>query len=393
MGLKYFFGMKENAVKTYKADNSGPFKTPYPGTNVEPHNRLDHLSHHYIYKGLAGTGMLPAFKRLSMQLTQKIQREAVTAEWQGYDDLMDFYQTWVGSAMVEALYGPSILSQNPTFMDDFWQYNKVVPTLAKRIPWIFTPRTYAIRKKMLDSITRWHEYARANFTEDSIAADGDFDPCWGSQLIRERQQVLLGADRQDYASIAATDLGLVWTTIVNVVPSSMLACLEIFKDPVLLARVRQSILSALESREELRFDVKKLETNPILQSVYAEILRLHTQAYVARLSPHSDLLINGWKLPRNQISIIASYTAHMDTNVWNTKNGLYPLDTFWADRFLIHPDDPTSGPLCLEAHLAQQAKDKVSSETITTTTPTTKSGEPYFSMAGLDGSWVPYGGE
>lgn len=46
----------------------------------------------------------------------------------------------------------------------------------------------------------------------------------------------------------------------------------------------------------------------------------------------------------NKISIVSSYPAHMDAEVWNTKGGAHPFDKFWAERFSIDPNDPESGP-------------------------------------------------
>lgn len=161
--------------------------------------------------------------------------------------------------------------------------------------------------------------------------------------------------------------------------------LEIFKDPTLLSRLRNSLRGAVERTPELGFDMKTIEKNPLLLSVYSESMRRLLTVYITRCAPEYDLKINNWLLPRNKVMMVNTYPAHMDAEVWNTKNGAYPLDTFWAERFLVYPNDPTSGPLRKDLHdlpaAPSQRKDDENIE------------EPHFSLDGLNGSFIPFGGE
>ena len=124
----------------------------------------------------------------------------------------------------------------------------------------------------------------------------------------------------------------------------MMATLQIFMDHKLLSRVRSAVKDAANPTPELSFNIKVLEKQPLMLSVYAEMLRLFVQVFVTRCSPHTAVHINNWLLPRNKISMVSSHPAHMDAEVWNTKGGAHPLDKFWAERFLIDPNDPGSGP-------------------------------------------------
>jgi len=80
----------------------------------------------------------------------------------------------------------------------------------------------------------------------------------------------------------------------------------------------------------------------------------------------------------------------MDEEVWNTGTDKdpHPLEDFWSDRFLIYPNNPSSGPL--KKHTQPQAKNSLN----TTATPIAQEthGPPKFSLEGLSGAWVPYGG-
>ena len=74
----------------------------------------------------------------------------------------------------------------------------------------------------------------------------------------------------------------------------------------------------------------------------------------------------------------------MDSTLWNTKDGEHPVDTFWADRFLEYPGDPSSGPIKKKEREGSQPAKQSSFDTV--------DNEPKFSLAGTNGVWVPYGG-
>lgn len=77
------------------------------------------------------------------------------------------------------------------------------------------------------------------------------------------------------------------------------------------------------------------------------------------------------------MSIISPALLHQDESFWNTKGDLYPVNTFWADRFLVYPGDPESGPIRPECR--KQNVDNGSDS------------EPYYSTEGLKSSWLPFG--
>lgn len=130
-------------------------------------------------------------------------------------------------------------------------------------------------------------------------------------------------------------------------------------------------------------DVKAIAADPLLLSVYAETLRLYIKVHAAFSSPHEDLTLGQWTLPKGGIALTSSEPAHMDADFWNTRDGKHPLRSFWADRFVVDPADPSSGPILPEL------RKNMSFGKETTAAPKT---EPYFSVEGCEGAWLPYGG-
>jgi len=208
--LKQLFGMSARSLKMYIADNSGPHPKPHPDSNVKQHNRIEFLTHENLLKGLSGPGLTPTFDRFTNLLTRELDALDVEQECLQMPDLMQFFKEHLTPPVLEALYGPILLSANPTFVCDIWAYDAGVQYLARRIPKSWVPAAYQLRDKVLSSVKRWHALARSNFEVLTIYADGDSDPYWGSELVRSRQKLLLGVDHLDFDSVASADMGLIW---------------------------------------------------------------------------------------------------------------------------------------------------------------------------------------
>ena len=138
----------------------------------------------------------------------------------------------------------------------------------------------------------------------------------------------------------------------------------------------------------MSLDIDKLCSQPLLQSIYAETLRLRVALFVTRTPENEAPSLGDWKFPANETIVLSSRTGAMNPNIWNADTAVNPhqLDTFWADRFLIYPNDPLSGPSRKDIILA----DENYSESMTEERPLET--EPRFSLEGVAGGWIPYGG-
>lgn len=150
------------------------------------------------------------------------------------------------------------------------------------------------------------------------------------------------------------------------------------KQPELLEQVRQRI--ALYSGPEPVEGNRNISEDPLLSSIYAETLRLYVDAYSVVTSPHEDARVGQWLLPKNTPAVLNTAISHMDKGFWNTQDMRHPVEEFWAERFLVDPADPSSGPARRECRPTKP-------------TPSVHGEKPYFSTSGLEGSWFPFGGE
>lgn len=160
--------------------------------------------------------------------------------------------------------------------------------------------------------------------------------------------------------------------------------IEILRDPQLNQEVQSKLHGANEQAGNQRGDVAKFNAtkvveDPLLQSIYAETLRLRVASLVVREAAQCTFSFRGWQILKDKTILVSSHTEAMNKEVWNTgPHNARPLDKFWHSRFLVDPTVPGSGPL------RDPKKRNTNSDG--------KLGSPYFSMDGVAGSWIPYGG-
>ncbi|PWY88576.1 cytochrome P450 [Aspergillus sclerotioniger CBS 115572] len=387
--LKYCFGMKQKAVDVYVSDTSGSRQRPIAGSKTPPNCRVSYHTHENLIQGLLGSGLGPTTERFDAALYASLDKAVpISHSWTYKEDFTQFFEDHLGTAMLETLYGPLLLAANPDFNRKLWQYDKHIMALAKRLPAWMIPGAYRLRDELLRAIMKWHRQATELTTETTKQTNsnqGDADPHWGSAMMRERNKMLLKIDRQDPQSVASTDLGFIWASITNVVPSTMTLCTHMYSDSSLVDELRSALRPCIKpGTGSLQLDMDKISKQPLLLSMYAETLRFGVQIHIPRCSPHQSLSLGDETIPSNKLIIINTALAHTDEEVWNTKDGQYPLDTFWARRFLIDSADPRSGPLKPSLPLSKSAKERQQTDSDTS--------REEFTVQGLEGIWIPYGG-
>lgn len=211
LALENIFGTPSNVIPFYAADDSGVNVAPLPGSKVKAEHRLNYHQVRAAHKHLSGPGLVHMTERFLMILRRRMDESQIGSEWIEMPDLYRFLQTEVFHAAVEAMCGSYLLSQNPTFVEDFWEFDRSAPTLFKALPRWISPKPYEVRGRLLEAIKKWHKLAHANSDCTKIGADDtEWDPYFGSKLIRARQEYCLGMEFMNADALAAEDLGLIF---------------------------------------------------------------------------------------------------------------------------------------------------------------------------------------
>ena len=145
-------------------------------------------------------------KNLTEQLSAKT---SVTFEWTELPDLFCFLREEPTRAGLIAMCGSYLLSANPSFVQDFWQFDRSLPVLAKRYPrWLF-PGPYRYYDRCLEAIKQWHKIIVGHF-DDPITGDEHWNPYYGVEMIKFRHHMWSRMPYMREHSVASHDLGISW---------------------------------------------------------------------------------------------------------------------------------------------------------------------------------------
>jgi len=192
-----------------------------------------------------------------------------------------------------------------------------------------------------------------------------------------------------------------YSTNANVIPLIGFSLLDILLRPSLYSRVLSEIEPVFDYTFESpppqtgapnlpSIDMPKLPTLPLLQSIYSEELRLRAAVMVQRTAMVDNFTLSDgeWKLPKGNMILGSSWHEMRDREIWNDCAGEYSVDEFWSDRFLLYPNDLTSGPRRPKAGSVSSSKSKSSKPYL----ESRDRGAPRFSTEPVQGSFIPYGG-
>ena len=206
------FGTPEYIVPIYSGDDSGPLLKPFPGSQVKPENRVRYLHTQVSHQHLAGVTGPEMGERYMRFLTRNISADTVVGiEWVDMPDLWLFVRDLVFPCSTEAIFGSSILSLNPTLTENFWAFHRRIPVLLQHWPRWLSPGAYKDRDIMLDAIKKWHTFAKEHSDFSRTGKnDPDWDPYYGSKVVKARQAFLHKIEGMDSDGRASEDLGLLF---------------------------------------------------------------------------------------------------------------------------------------------------------------------------------------
>ncbi|PVH94040.1 cytochrome P450, partial [Periconia macrospinosa] len=356
--LGKLFGGSKRLCDAIKVDNSGISPNPYPGSQVHPGRRMGRNQHIFFNDAFSKKSMDEIVPRFVANLYLQCLSFSIGTRWVEMDDLFSFVYDLAFPCAVKSFYGESILKINPGLQANFLAFENYAPFLASGMPTWLKPNAMRVRSKCHTAMKKWRADAMRRSVEDPESESAAWDPAWGLGALRRRNKLREATDGlYDEDAHAASDLATIWAFTTNVIPASFWFLFEILNSKQLLERARTDIESSKTATGSI--DPTKMVNAPLLQSIYAEVLRLHTASLLSRTSKQEHRL-DGWIIPKSQAVMISTQVEHR-SQYWNTVDSNtgthHPPSAFFAERFLV--------------------KDE--------------SGNEKFSLDGKQGRWIPYG--
>ncbi|KAK4098669.1 cytochrome P450 [Parathielavia hyrcaniae] len=391
------FGMKPADVAVYERDGSGDTAKPLDGwEHMNPAHRVFYHQHHDLNAHLSGAALDALMTRFKTNYTSQLATtDQVGEQWTELPDMYAFLRDHMFRASCRAMLGERLLELCPDFSRDFWEFDKHLLTYLRRTPRWMAARAYAARDQVLASLKEWYTHARSQLDyRDPALAGVDYEPIWGARLIRTR------AEKFDKAGFSldgcvSMDLGFLWAGTANVIPATLWVLLNVLLSENLTGRVMAEFEECLDEVTGL-FDVAALCSKPLLNGIYLESLRYCAATTSARNPVADDFKLCGWSIPRDALMMSIVWFGAHDTDFWNTGRILpdgkpeHPVDSFWAERFLEYPDDPTSGPARKPDHTLYTSSSSYKKQE--KTAQDDKTAKPISHTAALQCHFYPYGG-
>lgn len=312
-------------------------------------------------KYLSGKYLLAMSERyLAILKSRLVKLEIPSDSWTEISDFYTWLQSQVTPSVIEAMMGSQILEMYPSIVEDFWEFDRQIANYSRGLPRWMIPSAYRTRDRLLANIKAWNTLANR---ESDCTQHGEEGPEWdkffGTKFIKAREDSLRKHGMDDDA-IASENLGLLFGSNANAVRAVFWYIFESFKDLELQESLRTELRDCLKPTGD--FDVPKFSTKPLLQSTYAEVLRLRVATTMTRTNEDDNFKLGpDYTIDKNMtMTIFSSITAH-NRQAWETarpESVAEPLDEFWPERFIVQKSN-------------KDAK---------------------FSVEGLTECWMPYGG-
>lgn len=209
IALKNMFGAPKSAFQLYENDRSGLAPTLPPDSKLKPSERVFFHQRNAALKYLSGEPLNKMTERFMGLLSKRLfEDQSIGIKWTNFSDLTLFMQDKIFETALEALCGPHLVRQTPSFISDFWEYIDCLPTLVFGLPRWMTPKSYAARDKVLRGIMKWHVFSRKHEDYHDLGDEvPEWEEFWGSKYLKARQAYGQTAGMDDEA-LAAEELAL-----------------------------------------------------------------------------------------------------------------------------------------------------------------------------------------
>lgn len=209
ISMERFFGASKAALQFYDADDSGIGPQPHPNSSVEEAHRIHYITHKAAKGFMTGPGLRILTNRFQALLKSQISKSGIDENWTELPDFFSFFRDMISNAAITAMCGPSLLELNPNLIQDLWEFDRYLPYLFKGYPSWLAPNAWKSRKRCLESLKTWQTFAKNNFNDSCIEADGH-DRYFGAPLMRARQQYFSQMPMLNDDDVASQNIGLIW---------------------------------------------------------------------------------------------------------------------------------------------------------------------------------------
>ncbi|OLN96876.1 Cholesterol 7-alpha-monooxygenase 2 [Colletotrichum chlorophyti] len=331
MVLKNLQGASEEDIAKFVNDKSGRLKTPAPGwENVPQERRYWYTLHHVAITNLTQSEPANHLTKMFGRFFDAALEKQPLGQWSTIR-LFDLLRRDMGESALKAMSGTKVLEMHPGYIEQFWRFDSVAFQLVYGLPRWMNRKPVEERDKLNRMTREYLKRAFTNFDWNGPDAAAAWEPTFGSTYTRRIAKWLYDMDMSEQMRAGCYMVG-VFGVNSNTIPVTTWAMMEVLKDPSLFQDLRSEALHALNADPlsgKRFFDVAKLTSLPLLQSVYVECMRLHVSINVTREIIQATIL-HGYRLEKGALLQAPTNIAHQDEKTW-AHDG-HEASKFWAER-------------------------------------------------------------
>ena len=334
-------------------------------------SNTDHIQTTHIRQHTTGSNLGMLDKRLFDTLKASIEESMETTardEWKEISDLFAFLQHHVTQAIATTLLGSSLISSYPDIVADLWIHIEATDQFFMGLHRFVIPKAYAARDRLLSNIRSWTVKSENLRRQNKV--NTTWDPVAGSGLLQEREALYGAMPGHGVDGRSAQTLGLLYGGTSLTVPVTFWYFFETLRDPSLRPRVT-ALIDGHARPESGTYNFMQLTTRPLLQSLHAETTRLYSSNLAVRqVTADVYALDDKYTVTKGtQVFLVNKFSGTFAPGWAQTRPQALarPLESFWAERFLVSSSNSGAGP---------EANEK----------------RERFSDAGLAGTWTSFGG-
>ncbi|KAF2750153.1 cytochrome P450 [Sporormia fimetaria CBS 119925] len=337
------FGVPKPVLRLIQEDDSGFSVKPLAGSKVSPHRRYNYMEHRANDELVKPPAIAAVMQHFEESLTKNLETCEVpkSGEWATIPNLYLFVRGIVTKAVTDSFFGPNLLLSQPQLEQEFWEHDSNIGFFANRIPRWLSPKPYRVRDRCYRAFEQW----RAKAFQKAEKEGGEI-PLWsrhaGFKINTVRNSVFQRFEEWTEWARASSDFSLMFGVNSNTVKVSFWYFAETWRNKELFPEALEEVNKSMtvDRSGNRRFDVEKLISSPLLESIFMETLRMYVALFVMRETTR-DAELGNKLVPAGSTVLVSSWSQHMNEGNWNPDNdpNIPPATEFWGKRFLEYPED------------------------------------------------------
>jgi hypothetical protein len=207
--LRNLADLPTDAVAFCRADDTGSGSVPRKGSKVIAEHRINYLISHNCRTFLQGRHLEALNEQYLRILLRNVDAIEAGQDWVSMPDFYALVSDLLTRTSIEALAGSKLLELYPNIAKDLAVFNSHMPWFLYLTPRWLMPSAFRARDRLLKGIKEWHAYAHQHSDCNKVESeDPDWEPYFGTKLMRKRQQYALKIKEMTAHARASEDLAL-----------------------------------------------------------------------------------------------------------------------------------------------------------------------------------------